>query len=267
MPRGIYPRKSLQERFEEKVIKHENGCWEWLGRKDKNGYGMMCNHLAHHISYELYVDSIPKNYQLNHICQNKCSNPNHVYLGNQKENSQDIKRKSIDYDKVLELHQQGLSYAEVGRQLGDYSGPYIGRIVNGKQRGKNRWEILIKQNIYDQQQGICNGCKEYIEWEFARLDHIIPKSKSGSNEEDNLQILCISCNSIKGNRSMEYLFERLENKNKTKKYKESVSLTDNQIKKLKQQYQTGEWKQIDLANKYKLHPSTVSLIINNKIRK
>jgi site-specific DNA-methyltransferase (adenine-specific) len=37
------------------------------------------------------------------------------------------------------------------------------------------------------------------------LDHIIPKAKGGGDYYENYQLLCGSCNRIKGDRPMEYL--------------------------------------------------------------
>ncbi|MGL4676666.1 MAG: HNH endonuclease [Brevinema sp.] len=37
----------------------------------------------------------------------------------------------------------------------------------------------------------------------------MPKAKGGSDNEDNLQLLCTSCNSIKGDRPMEYLVGKI----------------------------------------------------------
>ena len=50
------------------------------------------------------------------------------------------------------------------------------------------------------------------------VDHIVPKSKGGQDNEENLQFLCGACNSMKGNRDMAYLLaklQKMENINKS----------------------------------------------------
>ena len=40
------------------------------------------------------------------------------------------------------------------------------------------------------------------------VDHIIPQDFGGNTVVGNLQLLCLKCNSRKGNRPMEYLLAR-----------------------------------------------------------
>jgi hypothetical protein len=46
--------------------------------------------LAHRIAYKLTKGNIPNNLNVLHTCDNtSCVNPNHLYLGTQKQNAQD----------------------------------------------------------------------------------------------------------------------------------------------------------------------------------
>ena len=42
------------------------------------------------------------------------------------------------------------------------------------------------------------------------VDHIVAKSRGGGHHLNNLQLLCGACNSLKGDRSQEYLLARLK---------------------------------------------------------
>ena len=63
----------------------------------------------------------------------------------------------------------------------------------------------VKERLYKQQEGQCNGCKEAFKIYNFEVDHIIPKSKGGGDYYENYQLLCGNCNKVKGNRPMEYL--------------------------------------------------------------
>lgn len=62
-----------------------------------------------------------------------------------------------------------------------------------------------KQLLYGQQGGDCAGCGHHFESRHLEVDHIIAQSSGGTDHIGNLQLLCGSCNRIKGNRGMEYL--------------------------------------------------------------
>ena len=66
-----------------------------------------------------------------------------------------------------------------------------------------------KIKLYGEQGGHCNGCSEHFLPQNLTVDHIIPKSKGGTDHLTNLQLLCGYCNSVKGDRGQEYLIAKL----------------------------------------------------------
>jgi len=65
----------------------------------------------------------------------------------------------------------------------------------------------IKHILFGQQEGLCKGCKTAFPYSNFTIDHIVPKAKGGPDTDDNLQLLCNYCNSVKGDRTMEYLIK------------------------------------------------------------
>jgi site-specific DNA-methyltransferase (adenine-specific) len=63
----------------------------------------------------------------------------------------------------------------------------------------------IKERLYKEQNGLCNACGTKFDIWNLEIDHIIPKAKGGGDYYENYQLLCSSCNKIKGDRPMEYL--------------------------------------------------------------
>ena len=49
--------------------------------------------------------------------------------------------------------------------------------------------------LYGEQRGYCPGCKRHIEFDLMDVDHKIPLNRGGTNDFENLQMLCRNCNS------------------------------------------------------------------------
>lgn len=101
----VYKKKNPLIRFMAKVFKKNNGCWIWqagIRKADKkyrygqfslNGYPEW----AHRASWILHYGLIPKGLLVCHTCDvSLCVNPDHLFLGTQSDNMQDMLQKERD---------------------------------------------------------------------------------------------------------------------------------------------------------------------------
>jgi hypothetical protein len=100
---------SPEEAFEARVKPNPTGCLEWTGAKIKDGYGMIkvggVSTLAHRFSYERHVSAIPSDRKVLHTCDNpSCVNPDHLFLGTDQDNVDDMFAKGRGRKASGEAH-------------------------------------------------------------------------------------------------------------------------------------------------------------------
>ncbi len=82
------------------------------------------------------------------------------------------------------------------------------------QVAKARRSANIKGTLYQAQGGKCNGCEWSMPLHALAIDHVHPRAAEGPDVDSNLQLLCPSCNSIKGSRIM--TLDQLREETKTR---------------------------------------------------
>lgn len=93
---------NITEKQKQKIFSRftltDRGCWEWNCSKDGCGYGTMRigenTFRAHRIMWTIVNGEIPQGVYVLHRCDNpSCIRPDHLWLGTQLENIQDMHKK------------------------------------------------------------------------------------------------------------------------------------------------------------------------------
>lgn len=97
LPGGVKHPKTMHLRnridvFRSMVNFQKDGCWEWLGLKNGQGYGciqLISGLKAHRLAFVLFNGVDPKNLVC-HKCDNPgCVNPDHLFEGSHLDNKRD----------------------------------------------------------------------------------------------------------------------------------------------------------------------------------
>lgn len=136
-------RESLERRFRKKV--RDGGpkaCWPWTAKAAHVfGYGYInCGrgnlYSAHRVAYALHHGGVPEGAYVLHSCDNpRCCNPNHLRLGTQADNAEDVKRRGrlkgrtgpvdpklcarkLNAEKARAIKQSSLSKRDLAKRFG-----------------------------------------------------------------------------------------------------------------------------------------------------
>lgn len=149
---------TLEHRFWSKVdkISSANGCWLWTRTSNQRGYGMFRlegkDVPAHRMSYRMCKGEIPKGMFVCHKCDNPpCVNPEHLFIGTAKDNSDDMIRKGrrgysphskhflkeTDIPLIKDYRNNGMIYKDIAEMF-NVSDRTIGKVCRGE-----RWKHVL----------------------------------------------------------------------------------------------------------------------------
>lgn len=103
--------EAVQKKFYDNVRKTDS-CWIYLKSIEGCSYGRMCVNGktvgAHRVSYLIHKGSIPDKMFVCHKCDNpSCVNPEHLFLGSPKDNTEDMTISEKHEKIVLEFSEHG----------------------------------------------------------------------------------------------------------------------------------------------------------------
>lgn len=153
---------NLFDRLFSRAMIQPNGCWEFSGERDKDGYGKIkvagrrC--MAHRVAYDLCTGDIPDGMFVCHTCDNPpCVNPAHLWLGDAQANIDDSIAKgrqchlrgeasgpaNLTDEQAREAYRLSWEGRLTQREIADELGTTQGNVwkIKHRQRWKHLWEL------------------------------------------------------------------------------------------------------------------------------
>jgi len=122
------------------------------------------------------------------------------------ENGNVVRKICVDCEATLmkgNYAAKGRCHRCYGRHVKAKLSPEEKRIkrINGLAKEAGIPGVLVVEEwlkMMEDQHGVCPRCK--LEIDYFTVDHIVPLSRGGTNTMENVQPLCMECNSSKWNR-------------------------------------------------------------------
>lgn len=128
-----------EERLWSRIAKSD-GCWEWTGHLNDQGYGYIRwegrEQPAHRVVLSLSTRStIPNNLQVDHLCRNRrCCNPSHLEVVTPAENTHRAPFTRLSRMEVLQIREAvrtGEPHRSIAKRF-RVSAPHVTRIGSGE---------------------------------------------------------------------------------------------------------------------------------------
>jgi hypothetical protein len=148
---GEFPKKTPEEYFWEKVIKHDEGCWEWIGATGVKGYGHIRFNgkveIASRVSWFIHHGEWPPSgMMVLHHCDNPpCTRDDHLFVGTNTDNMRDAAEKGrlvvnethwrtrLSADDARTIRTSGEPNTVLAKRYG-ISEPHVSNIKAGRSR-------------------------------------------------------------------------------------------------------------------------------------
>lgn len=262
-PPKPYPTLTRDQRllFWEKVdVRGRDECWPWTRALKGRGFGALRVNKqslsSHRVVYEMTHGAVPQDRYVYHVCGvANCCNPRHLICGTKQEveaAKKTIKKVDVDWrsKKMPSIEERFWSRVDKGEigvggfncwlWTGDKDQHGYGRISrgDGKKMKAHRlsWEI---------DRGIKAG-KMFIRHTCDNPSCVNPAHLLRGNHKDNMNDMKKRGRSMTGT------------KNPLSK------LSREQVEEMRELYAMGEYRHVDLAEKYGISRTAVTLILNKK---